>query len=307
MESALDHHSARALLEWHVELGATDAILDAPVNRYDLPAEMRKPAASGAAPTARPAETAARSDGSTQTARPNPAAPNIAAPDLAAIVAIASKAAQAAQDLPALAAAMAGFEHCDLRRGARSLVFGDGRPGAPVMILGEAPGRDEDREGLPFVGPAGQMLDRMLAAIGLDRHAEDRARAVYITNVLPWRPPQNRPPNPDEIAMMLPFIARHVELAAPRVLVLMGNIACQAALGQSGILRLRGTWAEAFGRPALPMAHPAYLLRSPEAKREAWADLLDLRDRIDALIGAEATGGADGAAANDAPAGAARP
>ena len=165
--------------------------------------------------------------------------------------------------------------------GARNTVFADGKPAARVMIIGEAPGRDEDQKGLPFVGRAGHLLDKMFAAIGLSRQSPDAEAALYITNVLPWRPPGNRDPEPAEIAQMLPFLARHVDLADPDLIVLMGNAACSAALGKRGILRLRGTWAEAFGRPALPMTHPAYLLRNPAAKREAWADLLSLRARLD--------------------------
>ena len=174
---------------------------------------------------------------------------------------------------------MGAFEGCELKRGARNLVFADGDPSARVMIVGEAPGRDEDREGRPFVGRAGQLLDRMLAAIGLDRTARGES-AVYITNVLPWRPPQNRDPKAEEIEMMLPFLARHVALADPDLLVVMGNISAQAVLGRRGITRLRGTWAEAMGRPVLPMFHPAYLLRNPAAKREAWADLLALQAKL---------------------------
>ena len=163
---------------------------------------------------------------------------------------------------------------------ADNLVFGEGDPDARLMIIGEAPGRDEDLQGKPFVGRAGQLLDRMFGAIGLARESPAPEQAFYITNVLPWRPPGNRDPEPAEIAMLLPFLARHVALADPDFLVLMGNAACAAALGQRGILRLRGTWAEAFGRPALLMTHPAYLLRQPHAKREAWADLLSLRGRL---------------------------
>jgi DNA polymerase len=161
-------------------------------------------------------------------------------------------------------------------------VFSDGHPGARVMILGEAPGRDEDMQGRPFVGRAGQLLDRMFASIGLSRTAPDPGRAIYIANVLPWRPPQNREPTPEEIAMMLPFVRAHVTLAAPDVLVLMGNTPCGAILGQRGVTRLRGQWADALGRPVLPMVHPAYLLRNPAAKREAWADLLSLNARLTA-------------------------
>lgn len=256
MESALDFHTAKALLEWQIELGADEALCEAPVDRYALQTEKPKPKA----------------------AQPQQAAP--VKPAEADPVAAARAAARAAQDLPGLRAAMAAFDHCELKRGARQLVFCDGNPGARVMIIGEAPGRDEDRAGRPFVGRAGQLLDRMLAAIGLDRQSDAPETAVYITNVLPWRPPQNRDPKPDEIAMMLPFLERHVALADPDILILMGNISCQAALGKRGITRLRGHWAEAFGRPAIPMFHPAYLLRTPQAKREAWADLLELQARL---------------------------
>ena len=151
------------------------------------------------------------------------------------------------------------------------------------MLVGEAPGRDEDIQGKPFVGRAGQLLDTMFAAIGMGRASPDPDHAIYITNVLPWRPPQNRDPKPEEIAMMLPFVERHIELAAPDLLVLIGNHACQALLGRRGITKLRGQWTEAAGRPALPMLHPAYLLRNPAAKREAWADLLELQAKLRTL------------------------
>ncbi len=252
MESGLDHHTARALLEWQVELGATEATLDAPVDRYGLPKEAPR------------AVTAAK-----------PVAVKITpAPD-ADPVAVAGAAAAAAGTLEDLRAALGRFDLCDLKKGARNLVFADGVAGARVMIIGEAPGRDEDREGRPFVGRAGQLLDRMLAEIGLSRE-----KNVYITNVLPWRPPQNRDPHPREIAMLHPFLARHVELAQPEVIVAMGNISCQALLGKRGITRLRGTWAKGLGHEVLPMFHPAYLLRKPEAKREAWADLLELDAKL---------------------------
>ena len=177
-------------------------------------------------------------------------------------------------------AALTAFDHCELKRGAKSLVFAEGSPKARVMVIGEAPGRDEDIAGRPFVGRAGQLLDRMFAAIGMGRESPDPAQAIYITNVMPWRPPQNREPTPEEIAMMLPFLERHVELAAPDVIVLMGNTPCAALLGRKGITRMRGNWAQALGRPVLPMFHPAYLLRTPDAKRAAWADLLSLQARL---------------------------
>lgn len=242
-------------LDWQVELGVDEAICEAPIDRYALQATAPKVAAA-------PVPT------------PPPAAPSVDP------VAKARAAAMAAPDLASLRDAMALYDHCELKKGARSLVFSDGRPEARVMVIGEAPGRDEDQQGKPFVGRTGQLLDRMLAAIALDRTNPDPDHAVYLTNVLPWRPAQNRDPNPDEIAMMLPFLKRHVELVAPDVLVLMGNAACQAVLGKGGVTRLRGSWGQGFGLPVLPMIHPAYLLRKPEAKREAWADLLALKAHL---------------------------
>jgi uracil-DNA glycosylase len=149
-----------------------------------------------------------------------------------------------------------------------------------VLVLGEAPGAEEDREGRPFVGRAGQLLDRMFAAIGLSRTSPDAGTALYITNVLPWRPPGNRDPEPAEIAMMLPFVERHIALVNPEVIVVMGNTPLFALTGGRGILRARGSWTTALGKPLMPMAHPAYLLRNPAAKREAWADLLALQARL---------------------------
>ncbi|MBF9030704.1 uracil-DNA glycosylase [Rhodobacterales bacterium HKCCE3408] len=255
----LDPNTALALLEWQVELGADEAMLDAPVDRTELP-EARPPAAPAPIPVA-------------------PAAASAPEPEIDRVAA-ARAAAGAVRDLEDLTAAIEAFELCDLKRGCERTVIADGNPAARVMVIGEAPGRDEDRIGKPFVGRAGQLLDRMFAAIGLSRGAETGDSALYITNIIPWRPPQNREPTPEEIAMMLPFVERHVALAAPDVIVMMGNISCQGLLGRRGITRLRGTWTEAMGRPALPMFHPAYLLRNPEAKREAWADLLSLQARL---------------------------
>lgn len=253
MESALDWHSAKALLDWQIELGVDETISDQPVDRFVAAQEARqKPAPIKGQPPAPPV----------QNVEVDP-------------VGEAEKAAAAAQSLPELQAAMAAYDLCDLKKGARNLVFADGTPKARVMIIGEAPGKDEDTQGKPFVGPAGQLLDKMLAAIDLDR-----VSSTYITNVLPWRPPQNRDPKPEEIAMLLPFLKRHIALVDPEVLVIVGNISCQALLGKRGISRLRGHWAEAAGRPALPMFHPAYLLRNTAAKREAWADLLALKAKL---------------------------
>ncbi len=259
MDSLITPEMARALLDWQVELGVDEAIGDTPVDRYALCQTEGQ-----AVPAQAAAVEAPLTEGAVDP------------------VAVASAAAAQAGDLPALAAAMVAFPHCDLRRGARRFVFADGNPKARVMIVGEAPGSEEDRAGRPFVGPAGQLLDRMFAAIGLSRTSDAPATAVYITNVLPWRPPSNRAPEPAEISMMLPFLQRHIMLVAPEVIVLMGNTPCQALLGRAGITRIRGEWAQVSGRPALPMVHPAYLLRQPLAKREAWADLLSLKARLEA-------------------------
>ncbi|WBL33419.1 uracil-DNA glycosylase [Sinirhodobacter sp. HNIBRBA609] len=262
----LDYYAALAALEWQIELGADEAILDEPVDCYALPDTIERPKPAPVAPEPARSQPVLRvvDDG------PDP-------------VAVAREIAGRAKTLDDLREAIAGYDLCDLKKGAKNTVFSDGNPAARVMIIGEAPGRDEDIQGKPFVGRAGQLLDRMFAAIGLSRGAPDALAGIYIANVLPWRPPGNRDPEPAEIAQMLPFLARHVELADPDLIVLMGNAACAAALDKRGILRLRGTWAEAFGRPALPMTHPAYLLRQPSAKREAWADLLSLRARLDTL------------------------
>jgi DNA polymerase len=256
--ATIDPAQALALLEWQVELGADECIGETPINRYATSPPTAAPAVAdvaASAPTAAPESSAD---------------PVVEARALAA----------AAATLDALAEAQMVFDHCELKRGARNFVFADGRPGARVMILGEAPGRDEDMQGRPFVGRAGQLLDRMFAAIGMARNHADADRALYISNILPWRPPQNREPTAPEMTMMLPFVARHVELADPEILVLMGNTPCAAILNRKGITKMRGDWTEGWGRPVLPMLHPAYLLRNPAAKRDAWADLLTLQARL---------------------------
>ncbi len=186
-----------------------------------------------------------------------------------------------AHTLAELEAAIAGFDGCALKATATRLVFADGNPKARLMLVGEAPGADEDRQGKPFVGVSGQLLDRMLAWIGLDRSK------VYISNILPWRPPGNRSPTSAEIAICLPFIERHIELVDPSVLVLLGGTSAKALLATGeGIMKLRGRWLE-YASPGLPrpvaaMAtfHPAYLLRSPGYKREAWRDFLVIKNKL---------------------------
>ena len=254
MESALDYHTAKALLEWQVEFGVTETICDAPVNRFEIKPEPKKaPKPVEPAIQAGIAQKPAEVDG----------------------VDLARAAASGAGDLAALQTTLAGFEACTLKRGARNLVFADGVAGTRVMVIGEAPSREEDREGKPFIGDTGVLLDNMLAAIGLSR-----AESVYLTNALPWRLPSNQEPKPDDLAMMLPFLERHVALAKPDFLILFGNIACQAVLKKRGITRLRGEWVNAMGLPTLPMFHPSYLLNNPDKKREAWADLLSLKAKL---------------------------
>jgi DNA polymerase len=218
------------------------------------------------------------------TAPPEPVRPAIAGAAMSADEAAGSAALLAgrARTLDELRAAMEAFEGCALKATAKNLCFADGQPGARIMLVGEAPGADEDRQGLPFVGVSGQLLDRMLAAIGLDRRQH-----VYIANIVPWRPPGNRTPTTQEMMVCKPFILRQIALSSPDILVTLGGPAAQALLGLTGIMASRGKWRsfELDGRtiPALPTLHPAYLLRNPIAKRQAWADLRALRRALDAL------------------------
>lgn len=187
----------------------------------------------------------------------------------------------AATTIAELRHAVEVFEGCPLRTGNVSTVFADGNPEAELMLIGEAPGAQEDRMGLPFVGPAGQLLDRMLAAIGRNRSS------AYITNVTFWRPPGNRTPTPAELETTMPFVLRHIALVRPKAIVALGACAARALTGDvTGIMRLRGQWrtisVEGTDFPILPTLHPAFLLRQPEAKRLAWADLLAVKAKLDA-------------------------
>jgi DNA polymerase len=265
---------AIALLDWYVEMGADEAIDAVPANRL-------APAPVGDASTVNPVVKAAATRPATirGVAASPPAALAEALGDAAQS---ARRLAAEAETVEALAALIAGFDGCALKRTATNTVFADGNPAAPVMIIGEGPGADEDRIGRPFVGRAGQLLDRMLAAIGLDRSS------VVITNVVYWRPPGNRTPTAAEIACCLPFVLRHIALVQPKLLVLCGGTAASALLPQGqGITRLRGRWFDLAipgldqPVPTLPMFHPSFLLRTPERKREAWRDLLSLRARLD--------------------------
>ena len=184
--------------------------------------------------------------------------------------------------LAELKAALEAFDGSQLKKLAHSTVFADGSPASRIMLIGEAPGHDEDKAGLPFVGRAGKLLDRMMAAIGLDR------TSFYIINVMPWRPPDNRNPDPGEVAMCIPFLRRHIELAQPKLLILLGAVSARHVLGlNDGIMKLRGRWLEyRIGTemiPVLPTLHPAYLLRQPAHKKLAWRDLQAAADKMEAF------------------------
>ncbi len=270
----VDENDALSQLAWLVASGADEAVLEAPVNRLTLPG-AREAAPSPRRPAPRPNATTSL---------------NLPALSASDPISRANEAAARCNDLKALRAALESFEGCALREGANSTVFADGIAGAKILCIGEAPGAEEDKTGKPFVGRAGQLLDRMLAAIGLSRQHN-----VYITNVVNWRPPDNRVPSPQDAAICLPFLRRHIELAAPELIILLGGTATQYVSGRSeGILRLRGTWLEYFAAgkmvPMMPTLHPAYLLRQPAQKRLAWRDLQEIRNRIQAL-GLEAPGG----------------
>jgi uracil-DNA glycosylase family 4 len=269
--------NARELLAFYRDAGVDALLGDEPVDRFadefDRPAP--KPAASFAAAAFSGDEPTSPSlprkgGGSTVGA---PAAIAAAPPSAEAAVMSARAAAKSAESLDALRALLQAFEGCMLRTTATQLVFADGNPKGRVMFVGEAPGRDEDIEGLPFVGRSGKLLDRMIGAIGLDR------TKAYIANVIPWRPPGNRTPTPQETQICLPFVQRQIELVDPDVLVTLGNPSTQTLLGtREGIMRTRGRWFDYNTGTrvirALPTFHPAYLLRSPAYKRLAWQDLL---------------------------------
>jgi uracil-DNA glycosylase family 4 len=257
--------SARDLLDFYRDAGVDALVGEEPVDRFaavDAPAPAR-----AVQPVALPPDLETKG-------RATAAPP---APDQAALS--AREAVKGAKSLDELRAILEGFGGCALKTTATQLVFADGNPAARVMFVGEAPGRDEDIEGLPFVGRSGKLLDRMLAAIGLDR------TKVYIANIVPWRPPGNRTPTPQEQQICLPFILRQIELADPDVLVCLGGPSAQALLGiKEGITKTRGCWFtfDTGKRQirALPTFHPAFLLRSPLQKRFAWRDFLAIKKAL---------------------------
>ncbi|WOI54068.1 uracil-DNA glycosylase [Parvularcula sp. LCG005] len=264
----------RALLDWYAASGVWSAEDAEPSNFYDWPDRpfrLDPPAPAHEAPA--------------------PTAPSIISGDEAGMpideaATLARQLAAAAQSIEELDQAIRDFDGCPLKPGARNTVVYDGVPGAPLLIIGEAPGKDEDRVGKPFVGRAGQLLDRMLAAIGTSRAPSEGQDAVCITNSIYWRPPGNRTPTKAEMTVCLPFVERFITLSAPRAIVLTGNVPTGALYPDApGITRARGQWREwtptgGHAIPVLPIFHPAFLLRQPAQKRLAWADLLAVKDRM---------------------------
>lgn len=278
--------SPTAALAWQIDAGADEAIAEAPQDRF---AETRA-RAQARAQTAAPAQQEAAAPPTPPTSGPAPDRPPAPARPATPVAQppLGGEAADSARDLAAGCATIADivdaigrFDGCALKRTATNTVVYDGNPEARLMIVGEAPGAEEDRKGKPFVGPAGQLLDRMLAAIGMDR------TSCYITNILNWRPPGNRSPTAEEIATCQPFVERQIAILQPSALVLTGGISAKALLGRKeGITRLRGKWHEiavpGLDGPVAAMAtfHPAYLLRQPAAKREVWRDLQAIASKL---------------------------
>ena len=258
------NHKVAETLRWYYEMGIECAVGDTPANYY--------------APLKTVSQEQTRKQRLTSMATKTELSP---LPFNLGTASSSRQAADQCHSLEDLQRAVAAFEGCDLKKTATNLVFADGNPKARVMLVGEAPGADEDRQGLPFVGLSGQLLNRMLTTIGLDR------TSVYITNIVPWRPPGNRQPTLQEIALCLPFVERHIELIQPLILVLVGGVSMKALFQTSdGIMRVRGAWrpytSPGLQAPikALATYHPAFLLRSPGQKAQAWQDLLMIKKAL---------------------------
>ncbi len=270
-------------LRWQLECGVDETIGEHPVNRYEIAAAASPPAARAPEPAP---SVPASAPSNANTAVAPPSRPAAAPPPLTGESAVhtAAELAGQANTLDDLRSALETFDGCALKHTATNMVFCDGNPQARIVLIGEAPGAEEDRKGLPFVGPSGRLLDRMLKSIELDREK------VLISNIIYWRPPGNRNPSTSEVAMCMPFVERFLELVDPEILVALGGPSAKALLGQTdGIGKLRGRWFS-YQTPRLPrpiparaLFHPAYLLRSPAQKRLAWRDLLAIREKIQSL------------------------
>ena len=286
-----DRNEMIAMLAWQLDMGIDEALLDHP-QADAVPLRLDQLLAVAAPQTSDAVKML--NSASVHSGLVNPAA-NSASANSGAVTPKGKINANGAAlagitSLADLQSGLAKLDDCPLKHTASNLCFADGNPGARLMIIGEAPGRDEDRMGVPFVGADGQLLDKMIASIGLDR------ASVYLTNLLPWRPPGNRSPTDEETAMLLPWLFRHVQLAKPEFVLLLGGAAAKLVLGShDGIMKLRGRWRDVdFGdgvpRPVLASLHPAYLLRSPAQKRLAFEDLLLLTKRLGAVQSNDETG-----------------
>lgn len=275
----ISKEQAAALLRWYVEMGVDEAIAPMPTNFFENPGSSPETTIDSSPEPARERPTSR--DFQPPNAQPSVAVSAEDAPIPAdEAIALAKKIAAQSTTLDALTATISDFDGCPLKSGARNTVFTDGVMHADLLIIGEAPGRDEDRVGKPFVGRAGQLLDKMLASIGRSREND-----TLITNSVFWRPPGNRAPTEIESAICRPFLDRLIELCEPRVIVLAGGAPLKAIFGVSGIMRARGTWRDLkIGEhppiPTLPIFHPAFLLRQPDQKRLAWHDLLAVKARL---------------------------
>ena len=261
MDSKNDMTDALELLKWQLELGVDENVGNIPLNRFSDHSQQNEVEIE------------------------IPVSPQQKMPKISSAITEAESRAKQSKTLDQLKDSLANYEFCDLKKGSRNLVFSSGDPDAEVMIIGEAPGREEDIQGVPFVGRAGRLLDKMLKPIGLtrdkDKLNDSLINTAYICNVIPWRPPHNRDPNTDEIEMMLPFLKRHISLIEPKIIVALGNISCRALIGQTGITKLRGNWFDFDKIPLMPMCHPAYLLRNNFAKKDAWSDLLKIKSKLE--------------------------
>jgi uracil-DNA glycosylase family 4 len=280
MDAAL-HNAYKASLQWYIDQGVDEALLSQPINRLAMRAPRPEPM-----PVYELPKSGNRSSSVVSAMQPQ------AFLGTSEAYVDAVQRAKSANTLEELRATIAEFEGIALKKTATNLVFSDGNPKARVMLVGEAPGADEDRLGKPFVGVSGQLLDKILLCINLDRQSEDPATSLYISNILNWRPPGNRTPSPAEIELSLPFIERHIQLIQPKLLILCGGVAAQALLGRTeGVSKLRNKthdykpltnalYIEGNIIPAIATYHPSYLLRTPSQKRAVWSDMLEITQKI---------------------------
>ena len=283
LDAGTHQPSPGTMLKWLVDMGADEAMDASPIDRFSVVPEPFALPQREATPASGASATSGRAAAAPPRHAIEPVQRTVTALPVSEAANSAREIAAACHSLDELRTAVLAFNGCVLKQTAKHTVFADGHPDAPVMLIGEAPGRDEDLQGLPFVGRSGVLLDRMLATIGLSRKEN-----AYITNVVFWRPPGNRAPTAEEAATCAAFLKRHIELKKPKVIVLLGGTPVKHVLQtEDGIIRVRGRWSvyrqDGADIPALPMFHPAFLLRQPESKRLAWKDLQGLKEKLHEL------------------------